>query len=98
MTDRRRTSRYVLGSPLPGNAMPMEDVTVERCSDARVVVISPSAHRIDEPLVIHMRTADGLQSHHTHVVSASPVTVAGALCFRLELHIDSDPGQGERIQ
>lgn len=86
--DRRRTPRYVLETPLRGNAMPMEDVTVEQCSDARVVVISPSAHQPEEELMIHMATPAGLQSRGARVLSSTPVSVAGALCFRIELRVD----------
>ena len=67
--------------------MPMEDVTVEQCSDDRVVVISPSAHQPEEELMIHMATSAGLQSRGARVLSSTPVSVAGALCFRLELGV-----------
>lgn len=99
MTDRRRTPRYVLGAPLPGNAMPMLDVTVEQISGDRVVVVSPSAHRADEELMIHMRTADGLRSHQTRVMSSSPVSVAGTVCFRVELRVEGEgpPPDGEKL-
>ena len=43
MSDRRRTPRYVLGNPLVGDAMPMQDVIVESLSGDRLVVISQSA-------------------------------------------------------
>ena len=97
MRDRRRTTRYVLGEPLRGDAMPMEDVTVEKIAGERVVVISPSAHALDEQLMIHMTTADGLQSLPARVVASNPISVGGALCFRVELRVDEErpPSRGE---
>jgi hypothetical protein len=74
--------------PLAGEAMPMQDVTVEEYSDGRVVLISPSAHQPDEELVIHLTTAAGLESHAARVVASSPVSVGGTLCFRLELWVE----------
>jgi hypothetical protein len=89
MTDRRRTLRYVLATPLPGDAMPMQDVTVEELSDGRAVVIAPSARQPDERLVIHMTTGEGPRSHPATVVSSSPVSHGGVLRFRLELRVGS---------
>jgi hypothetical protein len=100
MTDRRRTPRYVLGAPLRGVAMPMLDVTVEQVSGDRLVVISPATHPADEELMIHMRTADGLRSYQARVVSSSPVSVGGTVCFRVELRVaDERPSRhGENLQ
>ena len=104
MTDRRRTPRYVLETPLHGNAMPMEDVTVEQFSEGRAVVIAPSAHQPEEEMVIHLTTAEGLRSHEAKVVSSSPVSFGGSLCFRVELRVgegheprpEKDAGEGSR--
>ena len=80
--------------PLQGDAMPMQDVTVEECSDGRAVVIASSAHHPSEELMIHLTTTAGLESYPARVVSSSPVSVGGALCFRLELCIDDDDSSG----
>ena len=88
MTDRRRTPRYVLDAPLRGEAMPMEDVIIESYSSDRLVVVSPSAPRPDEELMVHLTTSHGLESRRAAVVSSTPVTVAGALCYRVELHVN----------
>src|SRR5687768_9524996 len=61
MRDRRRTPRYILGTPLSGDALPMEDVTVERYSKRRIVVFSQTAHDQDEQLMIHVSTTGGVQ-------------------------------------
>jgi hypothetical protein len=70
--------------------MPMEDVTVEQYSGERIVVISRSAPGADEELVIHLAACGGLQSRTATVVSSTPVSVAGALCFRIELRMEAD--------
>ena len=88
MTDRRRTPRYILDAPLRGEAMPMEDVTIESYSPDRLVVVSPSAPRLDEELMVHLTTAYGLESRRAAVVASAPVSVAGALCYRVELYLD----------
>ncbi|OLC40020.1 MAG: hypothetical protein AUH43_27500 [Acidobacteria bacterium 13_1_40CM_65_14] len=89
MSDRRRAPRYVLESPLAGEAMPMQDVVVERFSENRLVVISPSSHTQDEELMIHIVMPNGLASHRANVITSQPISVAGTLCFRLELHLDA---------
>jgi hypothetical protein len=71
--------------PLPGDAMPMRDVTVEQFDNGRAVVISRSAHPPDADLVIHIPTRAGLSSQRVRVVSSSPVSRGGALFFRIEL-------------
>jgi hypothetical protein len=96
MTDRRRTPRYVLATPLPGDVIPMRDVTVEQFSEGRAVVISPSAHQPDERLVIHMTTREGPRSHPATVVSSSPVSQGGALRFRIELRVEAS-GHPQRL-
>jgi len=68
----------------------MQDVTVERFSNGRAVVISPSAHQPDEELVIHMATREGLRSHPATVVSSSPVSFGGGLRFRIELCVEDE--------
>jgi hypothetical protein len=87
MADRRRTPRYVLDTPLRADAMPMEDVTIEEFSGDQLVVISPSAHESQEDVMIHMTTGQGLTSHTARVMSSRPVSVAGTLCFRVELRV-----------
>jgi hypothetical protein len=89
MSDRRRAPRYVLGSPLAGDALPMQDVVVERFSANRLVVISPSTHTQDEELMIHIAMPNGLATHRANVISSKPISVAGTLCFRLELRLDA---------
>jgi hypothetical protein len=66
----------------------MQDVTVEQFADGHAVVISPSAHKPDERLVIHMTTGEGPRSHPATVVSSSPVSRGGALRFRIELRVE----------
>jgi hypothetical protein len=89
MSDRRRTPRYVLGTPLAGDAMPMQDVIVELFSANRLVVRSLTSHTLDEELMIHLAMPDGLASHRAKVISSTPISVAGTLCFRLELRVDA---------
>ena len=88
MTDRRRTPRYVLSTPLPADAAPMHDVTVEQFAKGRAVVIAPLAHQRGDALVMHVTTRVGLRSHPATVLSSSPVTFGGALQFRVELRVD----------
>ena len=83
--DRRRTPRYVLTTPLAGNAMPMQDAMVERIAGDHLVVIAPTGRRPHEELMVHVAMPDGLDSRHAEVVSSTPVTVRGTLNFRLEL-------------
>src|SRR5918993_1179391 len=90
MTDRRRTPRYVLDAPLRGEAMPMEDVTVENYSRVRMVVVAPSAHAPDEELVVHLTTSRGVESRRATVVSSTPISVASALGYRVELRVNDD--------
>ena len=68
----------------------MQDVTVERFSGDRVIVVSSAAHAIGEELMIHMAHADGAASRAARVVTCRPVSVAGKLSYRLELQIDAD--------
>lgn len=89
MSDRRRTPRYVLETPLAGDALPMQDVTVESFSGNRLVVISQSSHSPDEELMIHIAMAGGLQSRRAKVISSMPICLAGTLCFRLDLRLDA---------
>lgn len=89
MSDRRRTPRYVLGTPLAGDALPMQDVVVESFSGTRLVVIAQSARAAHEELMIHLSMSDGLASHRAIVMSSNPVSVAGTVCFRLELRVDA---------
>jgi hypothetical protein len=66
----------------------MQDVMVESLSGTRLVVIASSAPRVEEELVIHLATSDGLTSHRATLISSSPVSVAGNVSFRLELRLD----------
>lgn len=91
MTDRRRTPRYVLGTPLSGDALPMEDVTIEDYSPGRMVVICASPHLADEELMIHVTTSNGLHSSDARVLASTPVSMAGALCYRVTLRVNEDP-------
>ena len=90
MSDRRRTQRYVLGTPLTGDMMPMHDIVIERLEGTRVTVLSPSAHTTDEDVMIHVSTINGLESHRTKVISSTPTSSGGSLQYRLELAIDGD--------
>ena len=93
MSDRRRTPRYVLGNPLVGDAMPMQDVIVESLSGDRLVVISQSAPPVDEELMVHLSTRGGLETRPATVVASDPTSVAGTVCFRLELRLDAPQGE-----
>lgn len=96
MSDRRRTPRYELGTPLAAAVMPMQDVMVESFSGNRLVVISISTHAVDEELMVYLAMPHGLASHRAKVVSSTPVSVAGKLSCRLELRVDAaDPLSGE---
>jgi hypothetical protein len=88
MSDRRRTQRYVLGTPLTGDVMPMHDVVIEKLDGERVTVLSPSAHDDSEDLMIHVSTSSGLESHRTRVISSTPTSSGGGLQYRIELRID----------
>ena len=90
MSDRRRTQRYVLGTPLTGDIMPMQDVVIERLEGARAFVLAPSPHTSDEDVMIHVATSHGLESHRTKVISSTPTSSGGSLQYRLELAIDGD--------
>jgi hypothetical protein len=98
MTDRRRTPRYLLDTPLAGDAMPMQDVMVELFSKNRLVVIALSAHPVDEEVMIHMAMSDRLESHRARVISCTPVSAAGTLSYRVELRLDTaePPSRKER--
>ncbi len=90
MLDRRRTQRYVLGTPLSGDIMPMHDVVIERFDGDRVTLLSPSPHAVDEELMIHVATSSGLESHRTRVISSTPTSSGGTLQYRIELTIDPE--------
>lgn len=87
MSDRRRAQRYVLGTPLSGDIMPMHDVVIEKLEAQRLTVLSPSAHTVGEELMIHVSTSSGLESHGTRVLSTTPTSSGGALQYRIELSI-----------
>jgi hypothetical protein len=94
MTDRRRTPRYVLRTPLRGEAMPMEDVTIVSYSLDRIVVVSPSSHRVEDELMVHVTTATGLASRRGTVLSSTAVSLDGVLCYRIELRTTDVDGDG----
>ena len=85
MTDRRRTPRYMLEQPLPGHAMPMQDVMVEEFSGDRLVVVSLDKHLVDDELLVYLSMPRGLERYRAKVTSSTPVSVGGTLCSRLEL-------------
>ena len=86
MTDRRRSPRYKLISPLRGDALPLQDVIVEARSGVQLTVISRSAHRVDDTLVVHIATPLGKPvSHSVRVVSSTPVVISGVISFRVQL-------------
>ena len=93
MSDRRRSQRYVLGTPLTGDIMPMHDVVIERFAGTRAIVLSPSPHSVDERLMIHVSTTSGLESHRARVVSSTATSSGGALQYRIELDIVGDAGE-----
>jgi hypothetical protein len=103
MIDRRRTPRYVLAAPLRGEAMPMEDVTIDEYTRDRLVVTTRTGHRADDELMVHVTTARGVESRRGRVVSSSPASVSGRLCYRVELQLcdrdgaDTDQRPGARI-
>jgi hypothetical protein len=90
MSDRRRSPRYVLSTPLAGEALPMQDVMVESWTGTRLVVIAPSTPAMTEELMIHLATSDGLASYRATLMASSPISTAGAVSFRLELRLE-DP-------
>lgn len=87
MTDRRRTPRYELGTPLAAELMPMHDVVVESSSENGLVVLSLATHHIDEELMVYLATPHGVDNHFVTVISSAPVFVAGTLCCRLGLRV-----------
>ena len=87
MADRRRTQRYILGTPLSGDVMPMHDIVIEAFSGTRVTVLSPSDHDVNEDLMIHVSTGGGLESRRATVISSTPTSSSGTLHYRLELDV-----------
>lgn len=90
MSDRRRTQRYILGTHLTGDIMPMQDVVIERSAGTRLTVLSPSPYEVDNDLMIHVSTSSGLETHKTKVMSSTPTSFGGSLQYRLELDIDAE--------
>jgi hypothetical protein len=87
MSDRRRAPRYVLETPLRGQAMPMQDAVVEERAGNRLVVIAPSARQRYDELIVHLPGEGGVTTHAAQVLSSTPVALGGAVSFRLELKI-----------
>lgn len=87
MSDRRRAPRYVLDSPLRGQARPMQDAVVEHFFGDRLVVIAPSSRRPSEELRVHLAMPAGTTSYTAQVIDSSPVSVEGIVSFRLELRV-----------
>ena len=91
MSDRRRAPRYVLTTPLQGQARPMQDAVVEQFSGDRLIVISSTARRPHDELMVHMSTPDGVATYPARVIASSPVSVDGTMHFRLELRVSGSP-------
>ena len=87
MADRRRAPRYILHTPLRGQARPMQDAVVEQFTGDRLVVIAPSARRPYEEVLVHLATRNGTASYTAQVVDSRPVTLEGTVNFRLELRV-----------
>jgi hypothetical protein len=91
MSDRRRASRYVLETPLRGQARPMQDAVVEEFSGDRLVVIAPSTRRSDEEVLVHLATPNGVVSYAGQVVESTAVSMEGTVSFRLQLRVTPTP-------
>ena len=91
MSDRRRAPRYVLTTPLQGQARPMQDAVVEQFSGDRLVVISSAARRPNDELMVHLTTPEGVATYPARVIASSPVSVEGTMNFRLELRVSGSP-------
>ena len=87
MSDRRRTQRFVLGSPLPAEVMSMQDVVVERIAGDLVTIVSLTPHEPGHQMVIQLPTPAGPQGHRTTVLSSTPISVGGSVQFRVELRL-----------
>jgi hypothetical protein len=87
MSDRRRAPRYVLETPLRGQAMPMQDALVEDISDDRLVVVAASARLPYEELIVHLPGDGETATRSAQVLSSTPFAVGGAVSFRLELKL-----------
>ncbi len=94
MSDRRRTQRFVLGPPLPADAMSMQDVVVERVVGDRVTIVSLTAHEPGEETVIQVATSAGMKRHRTTVLSSTPIAVGASVQFRVELQMHDSAGEG----
>lgn len=68
--------------------MPMHDAVIERLEGARVTVLSPTAHDIEQKLMIHVSTSAGLESHRAKVISSTATSNGAALQYRIELTLD----------
>lgn len=87
MSDRRRAPRYVLETPLRGQAMPMQDAVVEELSDDHLVVVAASARQPYEELIVHLPADGEVSTRSAQVLSSTPVAVGGAVSFRVELKL-----------
>ena len=94
MPDRRRTQRFVLGPPLPADAMSMQDVVVERIVGDRVTIVSLTAHEPGVETMIQVSTSAGMTRHRTTVLSSTPMAVGASVQFRVELQIHDTAGEG----
>lgn len=61
---------------------------MELLSGTRLIVIASSTPGVEEELVIHLATSDGLTSHRATLISSSPISVSGNVSFRLELRLE----------
>lgn len=94
MSDRRRTQRFVLGPPLPADAMSLQDVVVERIVGDRVTIVSLTAHEPGEETVIQVPTSAGMTRHRTTVLSSTPIAVGASVQFRVALQMHDAAGEG----
>jgi hypothetical protein len=94
MSDRRRTQRFVLGSPLAAEVMSMQDVVVERLSGDLITIVSLTPHEPGQQMIIHLHTSDDPQSHRATVLSSTPIAVGASVQFRVELRMAPQTGEG----
>lgn len=67
----------------------MHDAIVEQLSGDRLVVTSQTPQAVDDALIVHVTTADGLESRRATVVSSNPVSVSGSVHFRVEMRLEA---------
>jgi hypothetical protein len=87
MSDRRRTQRFVLGSPIPAEAISMQDVVVERIAGDLVTIVSLTPHEPGHETLIHVPAPGGPRGHRATVLSSTPISVGASVQFRVELRV-----------